>query len=149
MAIAEHLQECFPESGLLPGEAVARAHCRSICGEMHSGFHGLRSGLPMNIKRRYDDFKVWAGAQADVERVFTVWDSCFDSFGGPWLFGAEPTMADAMFAPVCTRFVTYAVPCDERSAAYVQRVLAWAPMAEWVAAANAEADEVAELESEF
>jgi len=149
MAIAEHLQECFPDAGMLPSDATARAHCRSICGEMHSGFHGLRSALPMNCKRRFKDFKVWAGAQPDIERVFTIWASCLDAYGGPWLFGAAPTVADAMFAPVVCRFVTYAVPCDDLSAKYVETVLGWPPMVEWLAAAETEVDEVAELECEF
>jgi len=149
IAIAEHLQEQFPDAGLLPGDPVARAHCRSICGEMHSGFYGLRSALPMNIKRRFKDFKVWAGAQSDIERVCAIWGSCLDNYGGPWLFGAAPTAADAMFAPEATRFVTYSVSCDDACAAYIDTVLAWAPMVEWLAGAESEVDQLAELECEF
>jgi glutathione S-transferase len=149
IAIAEHLQEQFPDAGMLPADPVARAHCRSICGEMHSGFHGLRSALPMNIKRRFEDFKVWAGAQGDIDRISAIWDTCLDDYGGPWLFGAQPTMADAMFAPVACRFVTYSVPCDKACATYVDTVFSWSPMLEWLAAAEAEVDEVAELECEF
>jgi glutathione S-transferase len=116
---------------------------------MHSGFQNLRAALPMNIKRHFDDFKIWAGAQPDIDRVFTIWTACLETYGGPWLFGAAPTVADAMFAPVVSRFVTYCVPCDPAAGAYVDTVMAWPPMVEWVTAAHAEADELAELECEF
>ena len=69
LAIAEYLNEIEPEAGLLPADRVARAHCRAVSGEMHSGFANLRSALPMNLKARHAGFKVWAGAQADIERV--------------------------------------------------------------------------------
>jgi glutathione S-transferase len=149
MAIAGYLEEQFPDAGMLPAEPQARAHCRSISGEMHTGFHGLRSALPMNVKRRFTDFKVWAGAQDDLDRIFTIWRGCLDTYGGPWLFGSKPTTADAMYAPVCCRIVTYGVECDKACAAYVDTVQAWAPVKDWVAAAEAEVDEVAELECEF
>src|SRR5215470_14377231 len=92
------------EGRLMPAERTARAHCRAIAGEMHSGFSNLRSALPMNLKARYPGFKVWAGAQADIDRICTVWRDCLTSYGGPFLFGETPTLADAMYAPVCTRF---------------------------------------------
>ncbi|TIU31281.1 MAG: glutathione S-transferase, partial [Mesorhizobium sp.] len=88
---------------------VARAHCRAVSGEMHSGFHNLRSVLPMNLKARHKSFKIFSGARPDVERIKAIWSECLTTYGGPWLFGAWPTMADAMYAPVCTRFRTYAV----------------------------------------
>src|SRR5437764_3095519 len=112
LAIAEYLNELRPKAGLLPAERPARAHCRSICGEMHSGFANLRSALPMNLKARHDRFKVWAGAQADIDRVTTIWRECLKRYGGPYLFGTKPTIADAMYAPVCTRFATYDVKLD-------------------------------------
>src|SRR5215210_6904791 len=76
LAIAEYLNEIRPTSGLLPDDRAARAHCRSICGEMHSGFTSLRSALPMNIKRSFPGHKVWARAVADIERVTTIWREC-------------------------------------------------------------------------
>ena len=91
---------------------AARAHCRSISGEMHSGFSNLRSALPMNLKAHYPGFKVWAGAQADIDRIITIWRECLAESKGPFLFGEKPCMADAMFAPVCTRFLTYDVKLD-------------------------------------
>src|ERR1700719_684484 len=108
LAIAEYLAELYPTAGMLPEDRLARARCRSISGEMHSGFHNLRSALPMNLKAHHKNFKVFAGAQPDIDRVQTIWSECLERWGGPFLFGA-PTIADAMFAPVCTRFLTYSV----------------------------------------
>jgi len=149
LAIAELLHELKPEAGLLPADRAARAHCRSIAGEMHSGFANLRSALPMNLKAHYPGFKVWAGAQADIDRVLAIWRECLAAYGGPYLFGAKPCLADAMYAPVCTRLTTYGVKLDTPMAEYCQRILAWAPMAEWIAAAKQEPDDIEELEVEF
>ena len=90
LAIAEYLNELKPDAGLLPADPVARAHCRAICGEMHSGFANLRSALPMNLKVRHEGFKVWAGAQADIDRIQALWADCRQRFGagGDFLFGA-------------------------------------------------------------
>ncbi len=96
LAIAEYLHEIKPKSGLLPADRAARAHCRAICGEMHSGFTSLRSALPMNLKAHHAQFKVWAGAQADIERVTAIWRDCLQRYGGPYLFGKKPTAADAI-----------------------------------------------------
>ncbi len=149
LAIGEYLHETKPEAGLLPADPVARAHCRAVCGEMHSGFANLRSALPMNLKARHDGFKVWAGAQADIQRVTTIWRDCLDRYGGPYLFGKAPTMADAMYAPVCTRFVTYDVKLDDASAAYCDLMLRHPAMVEWTQAARTEPEEVEELDVEF
>jgi glutathione S-transferase len=148
LAIAEYLNEVAPEAGLLPADRGARAHCRSVSGEIHSGFYNLRSALPMNLKARHARFKIFSGARPDVERIRAIWSECLDAYGGPFLFGA-PTMADAMYAPVCTRFRTYAVELDARLAAYCETVFAWLLMQEWTEAALAEPDEIAELEVEF
>jgi len=149
LAIGEYLNELRPDAGLLPDDRAARAHCRAVCGEIHSGFVNLRSALPMNLKARHADFKVWAGAQADVDRVLAIWRGCLARYGGPFLFGEHPTMADAMYAPVCTRFVTYDVDLDDECTAYCRRVMTWPPMAEWIAAAQLEPDELEELDVEF
>jgi glutathione S-transferase len=149
LAIGEYLNEIKPEAGLLPADPVARAHCRAVCGEMHSGFANLRSALPMNLKVRHDGFKVWAGAQADIDRVTAIWRECLKRYGGSYLFGAQPTIADAMYAPVCTRFATYDVKLDPTSAAYRDLMMRWPPMVEWTAAAKAEPEEVEELDVEF
>jgi glutathione S-transferase len=149
LAIAEYLNETFPAAGLLPADKAARAHCRSVSGEIHSGFYNLRSALPMNLKARHERFKIFSGARPDVERVNAIWSECLAAHGGPWLFGAAPTVADAMFAPVCTRFRTYAVDLEPPLAAYCETVFAWPLMREWTEGAIAEPDEIVELEVEF
>lgn len=149
LAIGEYLHELKPEAGLLPTDRAARAHCRSIAGEMHSGFANLRSALPMNIKARHPGFKVWTGAQGDILRIVTIWTGCLKAYGGPYLFGAAPTLADAMYAPVCSRFTTYDVPLDPASRAYCRTILALPAVKEWTAAALAEPDELEELDVEF
>ena len=105
LAIAEYLAEIAPDAGLLPADRAARAHCRAVCGEMHSGFYNLRSALPMNLKARHEQFKVFSGARPEIERVQQIWQECLSTYGGPYLFG-ELSMADVMYAPVCTRFRT-------------------------------------------
>jgi glutathione S-transferase len=149
LAIAEFLNELKPAAGLLPDDRAARAYCRSICGEMHSGFSALRSSLPMNIKGHFPDFKVWSRAQADIDRITAIWNECFANYGGPYLFGATLCMADAMYAPVATRFTTYDVKLDDACAAYCQRILALPEMQEWMAAAKLEPEDIDELEAEF
>jgi glutathione S-transferase len=148
LAIAEYLNEIAPKAGLLPKDRAARAHCRAIAGEMHSGFHNLRSALPMNLKARHKAFKIFSGARPDVERIKTIWNECLDAYGGPYLFG-ELSMADAMYAPVCTRFRTYAVSLEPKLQAYCERIFAWPLMQEWTEGAIAEPDEIIELEVEF
>jgi glutathione S-transferase len=148
LAIAEYLNEIRPNAGLLPKAPASRARCRSICGEMHSGFSNLRSALPMNLKARRLGFKVWSGAQADIDRITTIWRECFAEYRGPYLFGT-PTMADAMYAPVVTRFITYDVHLDGDCAAYCDRIMALPELVEWCAAAMQEPDEMEELDMEF
>jgi glutathione S-transferase len=149
LAIAEYLAEIAPKAGLLPKDIAARAHCRAVAGEMHSGFHNLRSALPMNIKSQHEKFKIFAGARPDVERISAIWTECLDTYGGPYLFGAAPTIADAMYAPVCSRFKTYAVELTPQLAAYRDLILEWPLFREWADGARAEADEIIELEVEF
>ncbi|GJE01106.1 glutathione S-transferase family protein [Methylobacterium isbiliense] len=149
MAIAQYLDEWRPEAGLVPADRFQRAWCRSIAGEMHGGFINLRSALPMNLRARYTDFKLWGGAQSDIARIVEIWEEALGAHGGPFLFGERPTVADAMYAPVCTRFVTYGVGLPARSAAFRDHVMAWAPMQEWIAEAEGEPDEIEELDMEF
>ena len=149
LAIAEYLNELKPEVGLLPASRAARAHCRAISGEMHSGFSNLRSALPMNLRAHYPAFKVWAGVQADIDRVVAIWRECLAKYGGPFLFGEQPTVADAMYAPVCTRFLTYDVKLDSDCAAYCAAIMALPAMEEWIADAKLEPEELEELDVEF
>jgi glutathione S-transferase len=149
LAIAEYLNEIKPKAGLLPADRAARAHCRAVCGEMHSGFTSLRSALPMNLKGHFPGYKVWSRAQTDIERVVEIWTECLQAYGGPFLFG-ERSMADAMYAPVVTRFKTYDVRMnDKRLIDYCLRVMDMPEMQEWIAAAKAEPEQVDELEVEF
>jgi glutathione S-transferase len=149
LAIAEYLSELYPSAGLFPKDRGARARCRSISGEMHSGFSHLRSALPMNLKAHYPGFKVWAGAQADIDRVLSIWKGCFIAYGGPYLFGANPVVADAMYAPVCTRFDTYDVKLDHDCADYRDLMLHHPFMQEWKTASQSEQEELEELDVEF
>ena len=149
LAIGEYLYEIKPKAGLLPADAAARAHCRAICGEMHSGFASMRGALPMNIKARFKNFKVWSRAQGDIDRIVAIWRECLKAYGGPFLFGKQPGMADAMYAPVVTRFLSYDVALDSVCAAYCKRVMELPAMKEWVAAALQEPDEIDELDAEF
>ena len=149
LAIAQYLDDVRPAAGLLPDDRLARAHCRSICGEMNSGFANLRSALPMNLKARHPGYKVWAGAQPDIDRIVEIWTECLATYGGPWLFGKRRTMADAMFAPVATRFLTYDVKLSKPCIVYCQTVMAMPEMQEWVAAARLEPDDIEELDMDF
>jgi glutathione S-transferase len=125
-----------------------RAHCRAICGEIHSGFTTLRASLPVNLKGHFPGFKIWSRAQADIDRVCAIWRECLARSGGLFLYG-ERTMADAMYAPVVTRFKTYDVTLDDRLARYCEHILAMPEMQEWIAAARLEPEDIEELEVEF
>ena len=149
LAIGEYLNEIFPGAGLLPADRIQRAHCRSISGEIHSGFTTLRSSLPVNLKGHFPGFKIWSRAQADIERVCAIWRDCLSLSGGPFLFGERRTMADAMYAPVVTRFMTYDVKLDSGLAGYASTIMAMPEMQEWIEAAKAEPADVEELEVEY
>ena len=149
LAMAEYLHELDPGRGLFPADQATRARCRSVSGEIHSGFANLRAALPMNIKARHPGFPVWTGAQADLDRIETIWNECLATSDGAYLFGSTPSVADAMFAPVCTRIRTYDVKMGEVATAYTEAVLTLPDMVQWSAAASEEADDVEELEMEF
>ena len=149
LAIAGYLDEIAPQAGLLPAERKARAHCRAISGEMHSGFSAMRSSLPMNVKARFPNFKIWSRAQTDIDRVVAIWRECLKAYGGPYLFGKQPCIADAMYAPVVTRFMTYDVTLDTVCAGYCKRIIELPAMQEWIKAAKQEPEEIDELDAEF
>ncbi len=148
LAIAEYLHELRPQAGLLPADAATRARCRSVSGEMHGGFVALRAALPVNLHAFRPNFPIWSGVRADIARVTEIWRDCLAEHGGPFLFGATMTVADAMFAPVCTRFTTYDVDLDPISEAYRDRIMALPDMQEWIAEAQLEPEMVSELEVE-
>ena len=149
LAIGEYLNEIKPKAGLLPADMKARAHCRAICGEMHSGFSSMRGSLPMNVKAKFPAFKIWSRAQTDIDRVVAIWRECLGAYGGPFLFCEQPCMADAMYAPVVTRFMTYDVALDRTCAAYCKRIIELPAMQEWIKAAKQEPEEIDELDAEF
>ena len=149
LAIAQYLNEICPDAGLMPADRIARAHCRSVSGEMNSGFANLRASLPMNLKARFPGHKIWAGAQPDIERIVEIWTECLATYGGPYLFGAQRGMADAMYAPVVTRFLTYDVKLNAPCIGYCRTIMAMPEMQEWVAAAKLEPDEIEELDMDF
>lgn len=144
LAIAEYLAERFPEHALWPRDAAARARARSVCAEMHAGFTALRTHCPMNIEARLPEVGalVWrdqAEVRADVARLVSMWEGLLQAHGGPLLFGGF-SIADAYFAPVCMRVLTYALPLPEAAAAYVQRVAALPGVRAWIDGALAEQD---------
>ncbi|MCQ4159817.1 glutathione S-transferase [Roseomonas sp. GC11] len=149
LAIAEHLNEQHPGAGMLPAAPLARAHCRSISGEMHGGFSALRASLPLNIRARRPGFRVWSGPQADIDHLRSIWEECLENYGGPWLFGERPGIADAMFAPVASRFLTYDVRLPGAAGAYQDHLLAWPDVADWMGEAEREPEAIEELEVEF
>jgi glutathione S-transferase len=140
LAICETLAERHPEARLWPEAAAARAHARSVAAEMHSGFPDLRRTLSMEIAARRPTPALEDDVQADIARIIAIWSAALDAHGGEggFLFGRF-SIADAFFAPVVTRFETYAIHLPAVAQAYAQRVLALPAMHEWAAAAKAEA----------
>ena len=144
LAIAEYVAEQFPEQQLWPQDKATRARARSVCAEMHAGFTHLRSHCPMNIEASLPAIGalLWrdqAGVRADVARLVAMWAALLADHCGPLLFG-EFTVADAYFAPICTRLQTYALPLPPGVAAYVDRVCALPGVKAWIDAARAEQD---------
>jgi glutathione S-transferase len=138
LAINEYLNEKFPQAQMWPAEANARALARSVSAEMHSGFQNLRNDCSMKIVKSYAPRPLRPETQADVERIVALWNQCLEQSRGPYLFGARPTIADVMYAPVVSRFRTYALPASGAAKGYLETIWSWPPMQEWVAGAQAE-----------
>ncbi|KKJ02861.1 glutathione S-transferase family protein [Burkholderia gladioli] len=130
LAIAETLAERHPALAMWPAEPAARARSRSVSAEMHAGFVALRAEMPLDIRATLPGREASPAALADVARIDALWRDCLAASGGPFLFGAFG-IADAMYAPVVMRFVTYAPPLSEVAAAYVARMLAVPAVAAW------------------
>ena len=150
LAIAEYLAERFPAKHLWPADAKARARARSLCAEMHSGFADMRNAFGMNLEASLPEIgakmlREDAGAARDLKRIDSMWSEALEASGGPFLFG-EFSIADAYFAPVCTRIRTFALPVGARAKEYVARILTLPAFREWEAAALAEHDFVIEDE---
>jgi glutathione S-transferase len=132
LAILEYLAEKFPAAALWPGDSAARAHARAIAAEMHAGFTPLRRQLPMNMWRPVLPRQLDADAKANVARIDSIWTDCRARFGagGPFLYGAFGA-ADAMYAPVVSRFHTYAVEVSVAARDYMRAVMALPAWNEW------------------
>jgi glutathione S-transferase len=137
LAILEYLAEKFAAAGLWPKDAGARAHARAIASEMHAGFVPLRRQLPMNMWRPVKARAHDADAASDAMRIDAIWNECLSKYGGPFLFGAFGA-ADAMYAPVVSRFHTYAVEIGDASRAYMRAAMALPAWHEWREAARRE-----------
>ncbi|MCP5419654.1 MAG: glutathione S-transferase family protein [Gammaproteobacteria bacterium] len=146
LAICEYLAEQFPEIQGWPQDPAARALARAIACEMHAGFTALRSELPMNCRARRK-IQPSPAAEADIGRIIAIWQTCRKQHGrgGPWLFGAF-TIADAMFAPVASRFTTYGVDLPVGAQDFVKAVNAHPAYGEWLEAARTEAEVIEEEE---
>ena len=148
LAICEYLHERNPRAGGWPDASDARAIARSVSAEMHAGFPDLRANLPMNCRARVSRFPLSRGVKRDVERVAAIWRDCRQRFGddGPWLFG-KFSIADAMYAPVVMRFVTYDVTLDGVAQDYADAVRGHPAVNEWEQASKAEPEVIAHAES--
>ncbi len=148
LAILEDLDDRFPQAGLLPAESLARSHARSIVAEMHAGFRALRTNMPMNMRAAKPGRGRAEGVAADIARITGIWGDCHRRYGvdGPYLFGRW-SGADAAFAPVVSRFATYAVDLDPVARAYTEAVRAHPWYREWAAAAAAEPWAIAKYDS--
>jgi len=139
LAILEYVAELHPEAGLWPEDRVQRARARVISNEMHAGFGALRAALPMNMRRKPSKVSVSDDVNTDISRIQDAWAECLSvqPVGGPFLFG-KFSIADAMFAPVVSRFQVYDVPLNDAVAPYFDAILDLPAFREWKSAAEAE-----------
>ncbi len=144
LAIIEYLAERFPECSIWPSSPVARAEARSASAEMHSGFVALRTEMPLNCRARGRKVQIGDDLRSDIFRVIELWSDLRARFAaaGPWLFG-EFSAADAMYAPVVLRFVTYGVEVEEPARSFVDAILESAAVRDWLSAASVEPEIIA------
>ena len=144
LAICEYAAELFPEALLWPTDRATRARARAVSCEMHAGFTALRRDMPMNLLEDRHGHGQTLEAAADIRRVHQLWHVALAASGGPYLFGAF-SIADAMFAPVATRFTTYGVELDATCRAYVAALAALPAMVRWRAVARGTASDLSTL----
>ncbi|WP_298291506.1 glutathione S-transferase family protein [Thiomonas sp.] len=137
LAICEYLAERFPQHALWPRDSAARARARSLCASMHSGFGALREHMSMNIRAEWPGQGMTPAVRHDIDQILSMWSDALHSSGGPWLFGAF-SLADAFYAPVCMRFLTYRPALPDWAWSYVREVAAHPAVAAWVQQARAE-----------
>lgn len=137
LAIGEYLNDVFPEKQLWPSDISQRAEARSISCEMHAGFLALRTHLPFTISKKIILTDIPGDAQNDIHRIITIWENCRNRFGhlGPFLFG-KPTIADAMYAPVVSRFHSYGIALPAVAKKYAETIMDWEPMKIWIKSAQ-------------
>jgi len=147
LAIVEHLAEKFPEKRLWPVDLEARGLARSVSTEMHAGFASLRTQMPLNCRARRPGAGRGPGVQEDIDRICEIWRDCRVRYGaaGEFLFG-EFTAADAMFAPVASRFQTYGVELDRDEAEYARVILAIPAVRDWIEDAHRETWRIARFD---
>ena len=145
LAICEYLAELHPQRQLWPADAKARAYARAISAEMHSGFQALRSHMAMNLRRSFPGVGMTPEVKSDIARIEAIWSDSLQRYGGPFLCG-DFSIADAMYAPVATRFETYAVALSTPARTYANTILALPAMQEWYAAARTETEVLAQYE---
>ncbi len=145
LAICEYVSEKYLAGRGWPPDGAKRAEARSICAEMHAGFTGLRSELPMNCRalRQIDPSPM---AKQDITRIDTMWSSCLENYGGPWLFG-DFSIADCFYTPVVLRFKTYGVSLSQTASQYQSFVLQHDVLNRWVSAGKAETEILPEDEA--
>lgn len=145
LAIAEYVSEKYLDGKGWPADEALRAEARAVCAEMHSGFSGVRSELPMNCRaRRKVDLSDLA--KRDIARIDAIWSKCMRSYSGPWLFG-DFSIADCFYAPVVLRFQTYGIPLSEAANEYQIFFLQHDVLNRWVEAGKAETEIVPEDEA--
>lgn len=141
LSILEYVSEVYLDNKGWPENPQARAIARSVSAEMHSSFFNIRNELPMNCRRRFDNVKVSADAEREIERIKSLWRKCREEYGGTgeWLFG-EYTIADAMFAPIVLRFTGYGIPLSGVESAYAESHLQHPGIVEWVESGKLETE---------
>lgn len=147
LAICEYLAERFPARRLWPEDAASRAHARAISTEMHAGFANLRANMFMHVRGRFPGKGRAPGVEEDIARILEIWRDCRERYRavGDFLFGRF-SIADAMYAPVVLRFVTYGVALPPVAGDYAHHMTALPAMQDWLAAAKAETETIADYE---
>jgi glutathione S-transferase len=145
LAICEYLAERHPDQHLWPADAAARAHGRAISAEMHAGFSALRGNMGMNVRRSFPGIGMNAEVATDIARIEALWNDSLRRYGGPFLLGAF-SIADAMYAPVATRFKIYVVALSGTARRYTDTLMSLPAMQEWYAAAHVETEVLPQYE---
>lgn len=145
LAICEYIADKFEAKKLLPESAAEKARARAMSAEMHSSFQALRNAMPMNCRRTFENFTPDLETQIDIDRVVQLMEQALIDSNGPWLFGRY-TIADAMYAPIASRFKTYGIRTPDLTRTYFDRVLADASMQRWYEDAEHEVEIIASAE---